>query len=155
MVLYGIAVKNLLSTFIFKSVGFRFGTTLEWVMMTEFSFLGSMSFKEVIFCSEMVKIPVMSFVLSDCVCDLRITKMLIEQDGSDWRQNLPEIPMVPLSAQQHRKDEPSAEVLQARAARAEQEKGELTPHQNTDTRQKAPFWTHLWVIVMYNSNSKA
>ncbi|KAG9279522.1 sperm-associated antigen 1A-like [Astyanax mexicanus] len=52
----------------------------------------------------------------------RITKMLIEQDGPDWREQLPEIPVVPLSAQQHRRDEPSAEVLQARAARAEQEK---------------------------------
>lgn len=51
--------------------------------------------------------------------------MLIDQDGPDWREKLPEIPMVPLSAQQHRKDEPSAEVLQARADRAEQDKGEL------------------------------
>ncbi|XP_051727723.1 sperm-associated antigen 1A [Ctenopharyngodon idella] len=52
----------------------------------------------------------------------RITKMLIEQDGPEWREKIPKIPMVPLSAQQHRNDEPSAEVLQARAARAEQEK---------------------------------
>ncbi|XP_051526297.1 sperm-associated antigen 1A-like [Myxocyprinus asiaticus] len=52
----------------------------------------------------------------------RITKLLIEQDGPDWREKLPEIPLVPLSAQRHRRDEPSAEVLQARAARAEQEK---------------------------------
>ncbi len=57
--------------------------------------------------------------------------MLIDQDGPDWREKLPEIPMVPLSAQQHRKDEPSAEVLQARAARAEQEKSELTLLPNT------------------------
>ncbi|XP_073678027.1 sperm-associated antigen 1A [Garra rufa] len=56
----------------------------------------------------------------------RITKVLIEQDGPDWREKLPEIPMVPISAQQHRKDEPSAEVLQARAARAEQEKARKT-----------------------------
>ncbi len=62
--------------------------------------------------------------------------MLIDQDGPDWREKLPEIPMVPLSAQQHRKGEPSAEVLQARAARAEQEKSELTPHQNTATKHK-------------------
>uniref|UniRef100_A0A672N9X2 Sperm-associated antigen 1A-like n=2 Tax=Sinocyclocheilus grahami TaxID=75366 RepID=A0A672N9X2_SINGR len=46
----------------------------------------------------------------------RITKMLIEQDGPDWREKLPEIPKVPLSAQQHYKDEAE------RAARAEQEK---------------------------------
>ncbi len=32
--------------------------------------LGEMSCKEVIFCSEVVKIPVMSLVLSDCVCDV-------------------------------------------------------------------------------------
>ncbi|KAK1804763.1 hypothetical protein P4O66_003538 [Electrophorus voltai] len=44
----------------------------------------------------------------------RITKLLIEQDGTDWREKLPEIPMVPLSAQQHSKEEP---------ARVEQEKG--------------------------------
>lgn len=50
--------------------------------------------------------------------------MLIEQDGPDWREKLPEIPAVPLSAQQHRKEEPRAELLQARAERAEQEKGE-------------------------------
>ncbi|KAB5530614.1 hypothetical protein PHYPO_G00131350 [Pangasianodon hypophthalmus] len=52
----------------------------------------------------------------------RITKQLMEQDGPDWREKLPEIPNVPISAQQHRREEPSDEVLQARAARAEQEK---------------------------------
>ncbi|KAI3361487.1 hypothetical protein L3Q82_013639 [Scortum barcoo] len=46
----------------------------------------------------------------------RITRLLIEQDGPDWREKIPDIPLVPLSAQQHRKEEPpSAEVLQARA----------------------------------------
>uniref|UniRef100_A0A8K9X194 Sperm associated antigen 1 n=1 Tax=Oncorhynchus mykiss TaxID=8022 RepID=A0A8K9X194_ONCMY len=45
----------------------------------------------------------------------RITKQLIEQDGPDWRQKLPEIPLVPLSAQQHhRQKDPSAELVQAR-----------------------------------------
>ncbi|XP_008290309.1 sperm-associated antigen 1 [Stegastes partitus] len=49
----------------------------------------------------------------------RITRLLIEQDGSEWREKLPDIPLVPLSAQQHRREEPpSAEVLQARAAKA-------------------------------------
>uniref|UniRef100_A0A665TTK8 Sperm associated antigen 1 n=1 Tax=Echeneis naucrates TaxID=173247 RepID=A0A665TTK8_ECHNA len=49
----------------------------------------------------------------------RITRLLIEQDGPEWRENLPEIPLVPLSAQQHRREEPpSAEVLQARAEKA-------------------------------------
>ncbi|XP_055766864.1 sperm-associated antigen 1-like isoform X2 [Salvelinus fontinalis] len=49
----------------------------------------------------------------------RITRLLIEQDGEQWREKLPEIPLVPLSAQQHRREEPpSAEVLQARAEKA-------------------------------------
>ncbi|KAM9310050.1 sperm-associated antigen 1 [Pholidichthys leucotaenia] len=49
----------------------------------------------------------------------RITRLLIEQDGLEWREKLPEIPMVPLSAQQHRREEPPcAEVLQARAEKA-------------------------------------
>ncbi|KAM4630340.1 sperm-associated antigen 1A [Polymixia lowei] len=52
----------------------------------------------------------------------RITKMLIEQDGPEWREKLPEIPLVPLSAKQHHKEKPvSAELSQARAARAAQE----------------------------------
>ncbi|KAM4633877.1 sperm-associated antigen 1A-like [Polymixia lowei] len=49
----------------------------------------------------------------------RITRLLIEHDGPEWREKLPEIPLVPLSAQQHRREEPpSAEVLQARAEKA-------------------------------------
>ncbi|XP_048880371.1 sperm-associated antigen 1-like isoform X2 [Brienomyrus brachyistius] len=52
----------------------------------------------------------------------RITKLLIEQDGPDWREKLPDIPLVPLSAQQHRQEEPpSAELAEARAARAAEE----------------------------------
>ncbi|XP_012727966.2 sperm-associated antigen 1 [Fundulus heteroclitus] len=52
----------------------------------------------------------------------RITRLLIEQDGPEWRDNLPDIPIVPLSAQQHRREEPpSQEVLQARAEKATQE----------------------------------
>ncbi|KAM6968279.1 sperm-associated antigen 1 [Aplochiton taeniatus] len=52
----------------------------------------------------------------------RITRMLIDQDGVDWREQLPEIPLVPLSAQQHRRDEPpSAELQQARAEKATQD----------------------------------
>lgn len=58
------------------------------------------------------------------VCPARITKLLIEQDGPGWRENLPEIPVVPLSVQQQHRDRPvSAEVAQARAARAAQEEG--------------------------------
>ncbi|XP_061674842.1 sperm-associated antigen 1-like isoform X2 [Syngnathoides biaculeatus] len=49
----------------------------------------------------------------------RITRLLIEQDGADWREKLPDIPLVPLSAQQHRREEPpSAEVLRARTEKA-------------------------------------
>ncbi|XP_077455746.1 sperm-associated antigen 1-like [Stigmatopora argus] len=49
----------------------------------------------------------------------RITRLLIEQDGAEWREKLPDIPLVPLSAQQHRREEPpSVEVLQARAEKA-------------------------------------
>uniref|UniRef100_H3D704 Sperm associated antigen 1 n=1 Tax=Tetraodon nigroviridis TaxID=99883 RepID=H3D704_TETNG len=48
----------------------------------------------------------------------RITRVLIDQDGADWREKLPDIPLVPLSAQQHRREEPpSAEALKARAER--------------------------------------
>ncbi|KAM8883972.1 sperm-associated antigen 1A isoform 1-T1 [Synchiropus picturatus] len=49
----------------------------------------------------------------------RITKMLIEQDGPEWREKLPVIPVVPLSIQQKHREKPvSAEVVQARAAKA-------------------------------------
>ncbi|RVE67025.1 hypothetical protein OJAV_G00113220 [Oryzias javanicus] len=52
----------------------------------------------------------------------RITKMLIEQDGPEWREKLPEIPVVPLSVQQQHREKPiSIEQAQARAARAVQE----------------------------------
>ncbi|XP_038147781.1 sperm-associated antigen 1 [Cyprinodon tularosa] len=52
----------------------------------------------------------------------RITRVLIEQDGSEWREKLPDIPLVPLSAQQHRREEPpSEEVLQARAQKASED----------------------------------
>ncbi|KAM4549847.1 sperm-associated antigen 1A [Fundulus diaphanus] len=52
----------------------------------------------------------------------RITKVLIEQDGPQWREELPEIPVVPLSVQQQHRERPvSIEQAQARAARAAQE----------------------------------
>lgn len=66
----------------------------------------------------------------------RITKMLIEQDGPEWREMLPEIPIVPLSAQQHRREEPSAEVLQVRAARAEEEKARKAEARFTVMKQE-------------------
>lgn len=50
--------------------------------------------------------------------------MLIDQDGADWREKLPDIPLVPLAAQQHRREEPpSAEVLEARAETAARDAG--------------------------------
>lgn len=50
--------------------------------------------------------------------------MLIDQDGADWREKLPDIPLVPLSAQQHRREEPpSTEVLKARAEREARDAG--------------------------------
>ncbi|XP_040044824.1 sperm-associated antigen 1A [Gasterosteus aculeatus] len=52
----------------------------------------------------------------------RITKMLIEQEGPEWREKLPEIPVVPLAVQQQHRDKPvSAEVAEARAARVAHE----------------------------------
>ncbi|KAK7899032.1 hypothetical protein WMY93_019885 [Mugilogobius chulae] len=56
----------------------------------------------------------------------RITKMLIEQDGPEWREKLPEIPVVPLSVQQQHREKPlSEEQIQARAARAAQEEARI------------------------------
>ncbi|KAK2921042.1 sperm-associated antigen 1A isoform X2 [Channa argus] len=52
----------------------------------------------------------------------RITKMLIDLDGPEWREKLPEIPAVPLSVQQQHREKPvSIELAQVRATRAAQE----------------------------------
>ncbi|XP_061670274.1 sperm-associated antigen 1A isoform X2 [Syngnathoides biaculeatus] len=49
----------------------------------------------------------------------RITRMLIEQDGPEWRSKLPEIPAVSLSAQREHREKPaSVQEARARAARA-------------------------------------
>ncbi|XP_071355713.1 sperm-associated antigen 1A [Trachinotus anak] len=67
----------------------------------------------------------------------RITKMLIEQDGPEWRDKLPEIPVVPLSVQeQHRQKPISIELAQARAARAAQEEARRKEAQFTLLKQK-------------------
>ncbi|XP_061086931.1 sperm-associated antigen 1A [Conger conger] len=67
----------------------------------------------------------------------RITKLLIEQDGPDWREKLPEIPLVPLSARQHRKEEPpNAELAQARAARVAQETARKAEARFASTKQE-------------------
>ncbi|XP_069031930.1 sperm-associated antigen 1A [Embiotoca jacksoni] len=61
----------------------------------------------------------------------RITKMLIEDDGPEWREKLPGIPTVPLSVQQRHREKPiSIEQAQTRAARAAQEE---------DRRKEARF----------------
>ncbi|KAJ8291090.1 hypothetical protein GJAV_G00021260 [Gymnothorax javanicus] len=67
----------------------------------------------------------------------RITKLLIEQDGPDWREKIPEIPLVPLSAQQHRREEPpSEELARARAARAAQETARRAEAQFASRKQE-------------------
>ncbi|XP_016896509.1 sperm-associated antigen 1A-like isoform X2 [Cynoglossus semilaevis] len=67
----------------------------------------------------------------------RITKMLIEQDGPEWRERLPEIPVVPLSVQQHHRQKPdSIELAKARAARAAQEEARRKEAQFNSLKQK-------------------
>ncbi|KAM7382428.1 hypothetical protein PAMP_002156 [Pampus punctatissimus] len=67
----------------------------------------------------------------------RITRMLIDQDGPEWREKLPEIPLVPLSAQQHRREEPpSAEVLKARAEKAARDAERKTEVRFTALKQE-------------------
>lgn len=67
----------------------------------------------------------------------RITKMLIEQDGPDWREKLPEIPVVPLSVQQQHRDRPlTEEQVQARAARAAQEEARVREARFTLLKQE-------------------
>ncbi|KAJ0000077.1 hypothetical protein NQD34_011919 [Periophthalmus magnuspinnatus] len=67
----------------------------------------------------------------------RITRLLIEQDGADWRDKLPEIPLVPLSAQQHhRPEQPSEEVLQARADKAKRDAGRRAEVQFSALKQE-------------------
>ncbi|XP_072536083.1 sperm-associated antigen 1 [Salminus brasiliensis] len=51
----------------------------------------------------------------------RITRLLIEQDGADWRQKLPEIPVVPLSLRQHHTEPPPSTHI----------------HKETDTQEAA------------------
>ncbi|CAL1584735.1 unnamed protein product [Knipowitschia caucasica] len=67
----------------------------------------------------------------------RITKMLIEQDGPDWREKIPEIPVVPLCVQQQHREKPlSEEQVQARAARAANEEARLREAKFTLLKQE-------------------
>uniref|UniRef100_A0A3Q3A3H3 Sperm associated antigen 1a n=1 Tax=Kryptolebias marmoratus TaxID=37003 RepID=A0A3Q3A3H3_KRYMA len=60
---------------------------------------------------------------------VHITKLLIEQDGPEWRDKLPGIPVVPLSIQQQHRQKPvSVELAQARAARAAHEERRKEAH---------------------------
>ncbi|XP_077446790.1 sperm-associated antigen 1A-like isoform X2 [Stigmatopora argus] len=55
----------------------------------------------------------------------RITRLLIEQDGVEWRQNLPEIPNVPLSVQRaHQGNPASVRRAQERASRDQARRNE-------------------------------
>uniref|UniRef100_A0A8C6WRQ8 Sperm associated antigen 1 n=1 Tax=Neogobius melanostomus TaxID=47308 RepID=A0A8C6WRQ8_9GOBI len=67
----------------------------------------------------------------------RITRLLIEHDGADWRDKLPEIPLVPLSAQQHRRPEqPSEEVLKDRAEKTKRDAERRAEVQFTALKQE-------------------
>lgn len=79
-------------------------------------------------CASLANAKHFAILVSVSLFSDRLTKMLIEQDGPEWRQKLPEIPVVPLSVQlQHREKPISIEQAQARAARAAQEEGEEQP----------------------------
>ncbi|XP_034016182.1 sperm-associated antigen 1A [Thalassophryne amazonica] len=67
----------------------------------------------------------------------RITKLLIEQDGPEWREKLPDIPVVPLSIQQQHREKPiSVEQARARAARAAQEEARRRETRFTALKQE-------------------
>ncbi|CAL8396789.1 unnamed protein product [Gadus morhua 'NCC'] len=77
----------------------------------------------------------------------RITKLLIDQEGPEWRENLPEIPLVPmLVKQQHQAKPISAELTQARASRAANEEARrkdtrftLLKHEGNDFVKRGQF----------------
>ncbi|XP_066547218.1 sperm-associated antigen 1 isoform X3 [Amia ocellicauda] len=62
----------------------------------------------------------------------RISRLLIEQDGHNWREKLPEIPVVPLS-EQHRREE------SASSSEQRQERGHSKPVQDTGKKLEAHF----------------
>ncbi|XP_010898225.2 sperm-associated antigen 1A [Esox lucius] len=70
----------------------------------------------------------------------RITKQLIEQDGPEWREKLPEIPLVPMSAQQHhRQKDPSVELVQAREAKKAEARFASLKTEGNDNVRKGLF----------------
>ncbi|CAB1320297.1 unnamed protein product, partial [Coregonus sp. 'balchen'] len=80
----------------------------------------------------------------------RITKQLIEQDGPDWRQKLPEIPLVPLSAQQHhRQKDPSAELVQAREAKKAEARFASLKTEGNDHVRKSQFRDGIEKAICY------
>uniref|UniRef100_A0A8C7YX01 Sperm associated antigen 1a n=1 Tax=Oryzias sinensis TaxID=183150 RepID=A0A8C7YX01_9TELE len=65
----------------------------------------------------------------------RITKMLIEEDGPEWREKLPEIPAVPLSVQQQHREKPaSIEQAQAPGQQNTLTKSTLNPKPSTQAK---------------------
>ncbi|KAG7279954.1 hypothetical protein CRUP_025206 [Coryphaenoides rupestris] len=77
----------------------------------------------------------------------RITKLLIEEDGPEWRDQLPDIPVVPLAAKQQHQAKPiSAEQSQARAARLANEEARrrearfsVVKHEGNDLVKRGQF----------------
>ncbi|KAJ7991982.1 hypothetical protein DPEC_G00289490 [Dallia pectoralis] len=70
----------------------------------------------------------------------RITKQLIEQDGPEWREKLPEIPLVPMAAQQHhRQKDTSVELVQAREAKKAEARFASLKTEGNDNVRKGHF----------------
>ncbi|KAK6490824.1 sperm-associated antigen 1A isoform X1 [Huso huso] len=67
----------------------------------------------------------------------RITRLLRDQDGLSWREKLPEIPAVPLSAQQNRWEGTSANYEQTQ--QKAKESGGSKPVQDTGKKTEALF----------------
>ncbi|XP_033856545.2 sperm-associated antigen 1A isoform X2 [Acipenser ruthenus] len=67
----------------------------------------------------------------------RITRLLRDQDGLSWREKLPEIPAVPLSAQQNRWEGTSANCEQTQ--QKAKESGGSKPVQDTGKKTEALF----------------
>ncbi|XP_058868607.1 sperm-associated antigen 1 isoform X1 [Acipenser ruthenus] len=70
----------------------------------------------------------------------RITRLLIDQDGHNWREKLPDIPAVPLSAQQNRWEGTSANYEQTQ--QKTKGSGGSKPVQDTGKKTEALFLSH-------------
>ncbi|XP_067838144.1 sperm-associated antigen 1-like isoform X2 [Heptranchias perlo] len=66
----------------------------------------------------------------------RITKTLIEEDGTKWREKLPPIPVVPVSAQLHRWEEDSITTAAGNKTQTTNKNQYKSPHySNSEARQ--------------------